>query len=1394
MGQSAYEKPNNKIEDYIDRLLCKISHEIEFDKYGLAVVDGILGEKSPDFLSENEFCSKIEKAVIISESGMGKTSLLNNLMVSCLSEISEIFALSQYKNSPQELRTDILDFIEKFKSKRQSDVDTKPFILLDALDEAENITGEIIRYFSKNIKLDEIKLIITSKNRESAAQLISELSFKKEEVYKLTPLSWQNVSSYVEKHEENSRDFFKAITSKSIASMCSNPIGLEFVLQSYKEEGFYIKTIASIWSDGIKRLCDKTNPEKAITPNISAKDKMDCACWIAMIMALNDKSCVFTGIEARTPMDCVYVSDLAHKDIEHNFSYERILETVKNTALFSHDTLNYKSSFSHTTYFEHCAALGIRKFINRREWIYRFLRRDEKAFFQRFHGIVSRLALIDDDFRKEVFKIQPNLLLQFKDIVNSFEPKIFCKEIINYYTNEPEKSILHRWGEYSRFWNIGNENNRTCEYLLNLVQNETMNKSKLELIIDIARDCSCHDFADVLVDIVIGKFQLTEDIYNLKISALRAMTNLNNSVAKKRLYKEFDLSKEDDSRDELKGYYLINLWPEILPTGEMTKLLTIPKMNRFSGRYSYFLSYILPEKLGETKFETEDIVNLLRWSLKYLHDGSYIQKHERAERFIYSWCWQFAEHDNVANLLADGYLSSVDNHECPFPDIDKLWNRNGYDFYLSPEKFQQNRDSRFKVLLLCLQKNKSKKKSVFCESSAYPFSSYFRYNSFQLFSIEDAGHMFRMLIEEKDEKTRELWKDCIKALVPKMNIDDYQDEVDELSLIDPDFIGNLKSIKTQYENRTAESLRRNEHIEKRKVLQEKCRERRYLKYEEDIKEVLKNQGSDWKLFKNIIDRIEFLERESGNAHSDFDVSKSEFWKNLNENEKEKLLKITHDYLVNQERFPDRDDRNVYLQPSQALCLLHSKANNVFDNLSKDIWDKFADEIVRIAFQEEVKPILEKLSSFEEIFENSLIRIMKKREEVFSMYNIGEFLTRKIVERIMNEFCDIDEYKFHNILCELTHYTKHIKAVKEFVEKNYADIEKNRRYSYLFLMLVLGAENYSEVIRKINQFSEECMDILSNVIHQYQYKEMFLILPLDLLSQFYIWLNENYPANKEPLHEESPTGIDEIYFLKSKIIGVFQNSNSSESIHAIEEIIKAFPNENYSNTYNKCYENVQEALFKPIEIETIKKLYNARISSIGFLIETEKDLLRAVDEVINEYQEHLQGERWNNVRYLWSCRKVEKKFVCCPKYEKDFSDDMAQFIKNKLEKEYQLVANREVKISEKSIPDFLIQLVRQNEKPLELMIEVKCIWNEKLKTAIKDQLVEKYLKNSDSKIGIYVLAWFESDKWTEPDDDRVNINIRIRKKGKEEAKILLEEQAREQNGYDIRAIVVDCSLK
>jgi hypothetical protein len=93
----------------------------------------------------------------------------------------------------------------------------------------------------------------------------------------------------------------------------------------------------------------------------------------------------------------------------------------------------------------------------------------------------------------------------------------------------------------------------------------------------------------------------------------------------------------------------------------------------------------------------------------------------------------------------------------------------------------------------------------------------------------------------------------------------------------------------------------------------------------------------------------------------------------------------------------------------------------------------------------------------------------------------------------------------------------------------------------------------------------------------------------------------------------------------------------------------------------------------------------------------------------------------------------------------------------------------------------------------VLIEVKGCWERKVKSAMKDQLAENYLKRLDLKFGIYVVFWFPPDGWTAKDS---NWGRGVSKLDLSAVRDLFEAQAEELNStgrVSVGSFVFDCSL-
>lgn len=245
--------------------------------------------------------------------------------------------------------------------------------------------------------------------------------------------------------------------------------------------------------------------------------------------------------------------------------------------------------------------------------------------------------------------------------------------------------------------------------------------------------------------------------------------------------------------------------------------------------------------------------------------------------------------------------------------------------------------------------------------------------------------------------------------------------------------------------------------------------------------------------------------------------------------------------------------------------------------------------------------------------------------------------------------------------------------------------------------------------------------------------------------------------------------------------------------ALKKIQTTFPSDTWlHHCIIDAQTNEQADTVLSLSISEIKLLCD-KTSVPRHLINSIQDLHAFILDKLKEYQVYLQGDT-DAIRHLWNTGKQ-----ISPKKEEDLSDHLKGFLDLTIKPE--VIINREVQIKRQhfkngksgSKTDIWIQAFDKYRQALTLCIEVKCNWNPKAKTALKDQLIDKYMSGGTAKAGILLLGWFECKDWDKNDKQQVKstkvwINF-------ESAQTGLENQAAQENTPDhlVSAVVINCSL-
>lgn len=335
---------------------------------------------------------------------------------------------------------------------------------------------------------------------------------------------------------------------------------------------------------------------------------------------------------------------------------------------------------------------------------------------------------------------------------------------------------------------------------------------------------------------------------------------------------------------------------------------------------------------------------------------------------------------------------------------------------------------------------------------------------------------------------------------------------------------------------------------------------------------------------------------------------------------------------------------------------------------------------------------------------------------------------------------------------------------------------------------------------IEQHTQFGRKLLEGVVYGSLEKDSFTAKFSDVhLGALYGWLLEQYPPENQRRVLGAMGPGDTIRFLRDGTLERLKQRATFEACDALARTELRFPQYRWLRYHFDAAELMACAVtWDPPSPNDI--LAMAADQSKRF-VESGDQLLAVVLESLSRLQRELHGDL-AAIGDLWNSKRVSKQTDWWPKQEEDVSDYTARFLRRDLS-DRGIVINREVQIRRGrsgEMPgqstDIHVDAISHeggqadHYGAISLIIEVKGSWNDGLMTDMEGQLRDRYMKNNDCRIGIYVVAHFRADRWL-PTDDRRAKSDRWKI---DELRTQLAEQARELSGSMlIRAFVLDASL-
>ena len=339
------------------------------------------------------------------------------------------------------------------------------------------------------------------------------------------------------------------------------------------------------------------------------------------------------------------------------------------------------------------------------------------------------------------------------------------------------------------------------------------------------------------------------------------------------------------------------------------------------------------------------------------------------------------------------------------------------------------------------------------------------------------------------------------------------------------------------------------------------------------------------------------------------------------------------------------------------------------------------------------------------------------------------------------------------------------------------------WNTVWALLQRDPQTGAAVIHKLISFREEHTDWLTHALSE------------DQLADLYIWLEHQFPSEIAPRstkrHLRAVTKEHEIDWWRRSLLNNLKQRGTHKTIEAIGRIRRALPHlEHLRWAEWEAREQTNRDTwisFEPAQLLNLLNQADARI------VQSPEQLLNVVLESLERLQQQLRGETPSAI-FLWDEWRQNKSRLRRPKLEDVVSDFVTSHLRQTLV-DRNVVINREVQISRGERTD--IHLVASSPEPHEgrdqigLIIEVKGCWNDKLDTALEEQLVNRYLKNNRGRAGLYLVAWFPQEQW-----DSTDYRWSDSHRTFEDAKQYFANQAQalSRPGCRVAAFVLDASLR
>lgn len=302
------------------------------------------------------------------------------------------------------------------------------------------------------------------------------------------------------------------------------------------------------------------------------------------------------------------------------------------------------------------------------------------------------------------------------------------------------------------------------------------------------------------------------------------------------------------------------------------------------------------------------------------------------------------------------------------------------------------------------------------------------------------------------------------------------------------------------------------------------------------------------------------------------------------------------------------------------------------------------------------------------------------------------------------------------------------------------------------------------------------------------------LPAKEAGRLYEWVEDRFPVEEDPHVEgaHSPSAREQIGMWRNRILGAIAAQGTPEAVDELGRLSRTRPGLIGIRRWKRDAEEILErAEWEPPRPEDLVSLSE---DGRRRYVRSDHDLRNALLGSLERAQAKLGGQR-PLAHLLWNSdppRPKPERLVAAW-LEDHLRTDLAErgiFVGRELE----IRVNPHGHMGE-SVDIFVAAIAGKEVEGspiVQVVVELKCYWHGDVDTAMRDQLVKRYLDDENNQ-GIYVVAHFGSASWDNSDARQRHAR---RTRDLSDSRRFFAVQAAEINGEglaNVSAYVLDCSL-